>query len=293
MLVLYFFVQQVLKIDEVDLSRLKISSFVSLFIVVCLMPLNWGLELLKWKKILDVNLLKYSFLKLIRSLFSGVATGLVTPNRLGNFIGRVLFFKGKSRGMLVMGTLYSNFSQFLVTLSFGTIGFIMIKPMLNDVILQYATYFLISVLFFSMLLYHIFPILPSTSFKLIDKKLNLLSTFQQQAKLISLQLIGLSIFRFIVFTLQYVLLLVAFGTPFSLDIVFAILLVYLISTITPSLLFGKLFIRESASLLILGLYIENELKIIVVSLLLWLINIGLPSLTGLVFLLKEKYLRHD
>lgn len=288
--VLFFFVQQILRIEFNQFNSIQLEHPMYIVLVLLLLPVNWGLELVKWQRILKVNNIHYNLKELSHSLFSGVTTGIITPNRIGNFIGRMLFFKGKLRGQLILGTLYSNFSQFLVTLFFGVLSIIF----LMDMILDAYTFSLVNIsilIFFVALLFYIsVPFLPLHRIKFLNRKLNILIHFQKQSKKLFLPLLTFSGLRYIVFSMQFLLMLMSFGVKPSILLYAGILMLYLVSTLTPSIFFGKLVIRETAGLIILSLFVENPALIIVSSLLLWFINLGVPSLLGLFFILKRKTL---
>lgn len=286
--VLYFFVQQISRIEFSKFQTIRLEQPLYFVMVLFLLPINWGLELLKWQKVLLVNEIKFSIKTLTQSLLSGVATGIITPNRIGNFIGRMIFFKGKIRVQLVLGTLYSNFAQFLVTLFFGSIGFLFLSDLLIKV---YGISIVNTSIFVSMLailFYFAVPFVPLKSFKVLNRKQNILIQFQKQSMQLLFPLLTISGIRFLVFSAQFLLMLMAFGISPSFMLYSGILLLYLVSTLTPSLLFGKLIIRETVGLLILSLFIENEAIIVVSSLLLWIVNLGIPSVLGLVYILRKK-----
>ena len=58
------------------------------------------------------------------SFFAGLITGLLTPNMVGNFVGRLYYFHKDSRLAITSLTLVSNYAQFIVTLTLGTISVI-------------------------------------------------------------------------------------------------------------------------------------------------------------------------
>ena len=104
-----------------------------------------------------------------------------------------------------------------------------------------------------------------------------------------MKLLVWSALRYLLFVTQYVLLLILFDQNFEALILFAnISVVYLLMTIIPGLLFGKLFLREAAALLVLGQLGIPDLIILTTGFLLWLINIALPSLIGTIILLRKK-----
>ncbi|MBK7946332.1 MAG: flippase-like domain-containing protein [Flavobacteriales bacterium] len=60
--------------------------------VACvLMLLNWGLESRKWR-ILVSDVERISRWRAFMATLAGTPIGLITPNRVGEFVGRVLFF---------------------------------------------------------------------------------------------------------------------------------------------------------------------------------------------------------
>ena len=279
-----------------QISRLSLIQFKSLsfenpsyfILVLLLLPFNWGFELLKWQEILKVNKIEYSLKKILSSLFSGVTTGIVTPNRIGNFIGRMLFFNGKVRSQLILGTLYSNFAQFTVTLIFGAVSVLFLHGTLFKFYGLYLSNLSILVTVTSLCFYFAVPFIRLPNITVLNRKQNVLSRFQEHSKKFVFPLFFLSGARYLVFSLQFILMLMTFGIEPTIDLITGIFLLYFVSTLTPSLLFGKLVVREAAALIILSAFVENEAIIVVSSLLLWVINLGVPSLIGLFFMLSKK-----
>src|SRR5687768_7675636 len=62
-----------------------------LVVALLLMPLNWSIEVKKWLNITrDTE--PISFGKAWQSVWTGVCIGNLTPGRLGEFAGRILYF---------------------------------------------------------------------------------------------------------------------------------------------------------------------------------------------------------
>jgi uncharacterized membrane protein YbhN (UPF0104 family) len=94
--------------------------------------------------------------------------------------------------------------------------------------------------------------------------------------------------RYVVFTLQFWLVLQAFGVPVNLETgVMLIAIVYLILAIIPSIVLGNLGVRESAVILVRGTVTASHETLIAASLGIWAINIILPALIGSVLLLMS------
>lgn len=280
---------QLAKISIEDFEEIDVSNWFYFLVAVLLVVFNWGIELIKWIIVIKPISKEHSGLTLTKSLFAGIATGIITPNRLGNFIGRMLYFKGRKRILAALGTLYANLSQFLATLIFGAIGFYSVGDQLigeeNHYILKAV---LIGATCISFFIYIIFAFGPEIFKFMYRKYQNTIEILQDQLKHVSFILLLLSLLRYLVFISQFGLLLLAFGASYSEDLISALYLHFLIVSILPSLVMGKLVIRETVALLILGSFIPNQAIVVASSLTLWIINLGLPSLIGLYFILKKR-----
>jgi uncharacterized membrane protein YbhN (UPF0104 family) len=293
LLVLYIFIFQLTKISYNDITELTISNVLYIIFAILLVPINWGLEFLKWLytvKSIDRNV---ATSQVTQSLLAGISTGFVTPNRLGNFIGRMLYFKGRKSALLILGTLYGNLAQFIASLIFGVVGLLFVGSVVFDI--ENESYFSSLALFIggiAVVLFTFYPLIPIEKLNWFKRYLNVLTKFRIKAKKIALPLLFLSLIRYLVFVLQFCLLLIAFGAMYSHELIYGLYLHYLIVTLTPTLIFGKIVVRETIGLLVLSSFIVNPTVIIAASLFLWLINLGIPALTGLYFLLKVKYAKH-
>src|SRR4051812_2206215 len=69
--------------------KVNVLSIVSVF---ALMLLNWSLEALKWEIIVN-QLQTIGFLKSLRAIFAGISVSIFTPNRIGEFGGRIFFLE--------------------------------------------------------------------------------------------------------------------------------------------------------------------------------------------------------
>lgn len=98
-----------------------------------------------------------------------------------------------------------------------------------------------------------------------------------------------SYLRYMVFVLQFVLVLTAFSNyPNSSELLLAIAVVYLLMTVTPSVFFGKLLVREAAALFVLSTLSISNPVILISGFVLWFINLALPSLVGATLLFSKK-----
>ena len=125
-LILYW---QVFFHKKIDFAQLQIAlsqawagaNYYFLLISVLLMPLNWFLELYKWLFVMR----RYEFLTLwqgAKAILLGLTVSLFTPNRVGEYGGRLLLVKKEHRLIAVYATVVGNFAQWVVLCLFGTLG---------------------------------------------------------------------------------------------------------------------------------------------------------------------------
>ncbi len=277
---------------EADWRNLELNqnAFWIIPSILLLSVINWGIESLKWQKL--IQLIKpLSFKAAVKATLSGVATSFVTPFRVGDFVGRVIHLDSHKKTASIL-TFYGNFTQLMATLLFGLVGLALIpEKALN---LHKDIHLLIIIVGFCLLIFCyatiLYPKQMAQRFKLkewlkFDLGLDLIS------KKLSLSISALSLIRYSIFLIQFYLAYRIFGADIdSLLLLSLISLLYLFITFIPSPLLGKLGVRESVALFLIGPFESSEI-IVAASLLIWFINLFIPAIIGSVFLLKVKSLR--
>ncbi|MBC8085177.1 MAG: flippase-like domain-containing protein, partial [Hymenobacter sp.] len=85
-----------------------------------LVPVNWGIEAWKWWR-LARHLEPVSFRRSFRAVLVGLTLGFVTPNRVGDYAGRIIELK--SRRLDALGAVFlGRYAQLVVTVLAGTAG---------------------------------------------------------------------------------------------------------------------------------------------------------------------------
>ncbi len=109
------------------------------YTALLLMPVNWGLEARKWQVLLR-PLEKLPFWTSFKAILSGVAFSINTPNRIGEYGGRILYVKEGHRWKAVSLTIVGSFSQLIITLLFGLGGlvFLLSDPVTGPAVAGYA-----------------------------------------------------------------------------------------------------------------------------------------------------------
>ena len=93
------------------------------WLVILLALVNWGIEARKWQVLLK-PLQSIRFLRAYRSVLSGLALSLNTPNRMGEYGGRILYVKEGSRLKAISLSIAGSISQLIITLALGCAGLV-------------------------------------------------------------------------------------------------------------------------------------------------------------------------
>ena len=288
--------------NNLNLS-ISIKNNIFLFVIVIFMMfLNWFLEAYKWKFLIN-KIEKISFLTSIRAVFSGITVSAFTPNRIGEYGGRVFCLDKADRVKAVLITVIGSFSQLIVTLCFGFLGLIFLPnflPELKNSLLKinYGNYIFSTILivfvFLSIILFIRTPLLTTilNKFRFLKKyrKYNSVFSFYNSKEL--LLILFLSVLRYFVFTAQFYLLLNLFNINlnyFSFMTLSSVML--LIISIVPSIVITEIGIRASVSLFLFSLISNNSIGILSATFLLWIINLLTPALIGIIFIFSLKFFR--
>lgn len=259
--------------------------------VILLMFINWTIEAGKWRLLLK-GTEEFSLLKSLQSVLTGVAVSVITPNRIGEYMGRILYLKNVNKIQGVTVTIIGSFAQLIVTGFLGLVGliyyiiFIKYTTWLN-VLLVSSVVLCIGLTYFYFHLYKIIEWTSNISFlKKIKTYLEIVKRFDQK-QLIKILL--LSLLRYSVYTLQFLLLLrlMMVYAPLQ-DLIFTIWLIFWAMAIVPTIAIVEIGVRGETALTFLLPLSANAIGIVSSSLMLWLINLIIPALIGCLFVYKMK-----
>lgn len=264
------------------------ANFLWLTATILLMFLNWGIEVFKWK-IITAPIEKISFSKAWQSVWTGVCIGNLTPGRLGEFAGRILFFSPQNRAKVATSHFVSGITQLVITIVAGCVGLLVFSGVVNTgffIVTLTGEIILLVLLILSLLkINKVVAWLIRVSFL---KKFNF-EGLSFKGGLLS-RLLSLSALRYIVFSLQFYLLLRCCGILADIfDIAGAIAIMYLLLSTIPMISFVELGVRAYVAVLLFASFNVNEWQLSTVATLLWLINIAMPSLIGYIFILQNNF----
>lgn len=230
---------------------LATDHFYLIGIVLLLMPLNWYLEAERWR--LSVAHESLSLRQSVVAVLTGQALNWVLPFTLGDIGGRLAVVKNVKKSALAL--LVIRLLSLAITLCFGS----------------YAV------------IYHFQLGVPLVAVGLVTFVLLayvLMRIYGSDQQLVYYQIVGLTFLRYVVFTAQFVWVIMAFLPELPLSVIVpGVGWIFLFRTVVPSL-FGNFGVREASALV----FFENILPvpglILVPCLVIWIINTIIPSLAG-------------
>jgi hypothetical protein len=275
-----------------DFDELQLSDNFSFYLitVLFLMPFNWLIESLKWQLLIK-RIQPQSFWTTVKDVLAGVSTSLITPNRIGNFIGRTVNLPKEHKAKAIIATIHSNLAQFISSICFGLLGLILInfnQDFIEVSTLSWSGLFVLSLGLFFYFYPKALDVSPISKL-FSEQSKDGIQAIQQLSLGFKIGILLLSMLRYSVFLAQFYLLLSCFQADLSYTAIFpAIAVVFLITTIIPSFLFGKLFVREASALFVLTECGVPAAVILFTVFLLWTINLAVPSLIGGSILMRSK-----
>lgn len=269
------------------------------WLVIVLMLLNWGIEARKWQ-VLVQHVQHFSLWKAFKSVLSGCSITMLTPNRVGEYGGRILYVNDGNRIKAISLTIVGSISQFLVTMIMGCLGLLYLrffsqdKPILPEPWRNVLIYLSVTITLFSSLFYLRIGWLVRTMEKVpaLQKVVTHIRVLDEFDNIQLIRIFSLSLGRYMVFVLQYLLLLQVMQVELGLVTGFWLIAVfYLLMAMAPTIGFVELPVRVSACWALLQYFTTNELGVSATALGIWLINLVIPAIIGSLLILSIKIVK--
>lgn len=284
-----------------------------LIMVILLMFLNWGIEARKWQVLVRV-IQKISIVKAFKAVFSGQSLAVNTPNRVGEYVGRVVYLHEGNRLKGIALTIVGSLSQTIITLLAGLVGMWLMKDIvtgaLKDILTKVGLLdvypgvvpIAYEVIFYGVLAGVIVMLLIYFELSWLTKLIERLPFVKKYSYLIEkledfhwkelTRILSLSVTRYVVFIVQYILLLQVFevNIPFW-EAAGLVSVFFLVLAVVPTISSIELSLRGLAAIELFGLVSTNTLGIIATAAGLWLINLIIPALAGSLFILSIKFFK--
>ncbi|GGI55862.1 lysylphosphatidylglycerol synthase domain-containing protein [Winogradskyella haliclonae] len=290
----YYIYNRLLKNENLNFS--EFASFLSktdafstknIIFLLFLTIFNWFFEITKWK-ILVSTIKKISFFEALEQSLGGLTASLITPNRIGDYGAKAIYYTKPYRKQIVLLNLMGNVSQMTITTIIGFIGMVVFYST-YDLELNYrkvSSFLIIVVIVTSFAAFG----LQQSRFKIkgfsIERVIDFVKNIPQRIHVLNF---GLSLIRYGIFSFQFYVLLQIFGVGIDYKTAMvAISSMYLLASIVPSLAVFDVLIKTSAAVYLFSFLDINDLIILSISNLMWLLNFILPSVFGSYFVLNFK-----
>jgi len=273
------------------------------------MFVNWGIESLKWRSLISRSE-KVSFKRAYQAVLGGLAVSVFTPNRVGEFMGRVFILKKTDPLKAILLTIVGSFSQLLVTIIAGTVAYILfapkyLPPILFDITwlvrgfsltLAIVSLVLIFIYFNISVLHRVSILIPA---KYSERIKNSIDAIADCPKRLLLKTGLFSSLRYLVFSTQFYLAIRLMDLSFTIaQCMLAIPVIFLVLAAIPTGILTELGVRGSVSVFLFGfitgangLDAKATLAVVSASTLIWFINIAFPSLAGVLVVFRLKFFR--
>jgi len=284
-----------LKQFEILISHIsRTEVVVTMSAVVLLMLVNWLLESFKWKY-LTRKLIQISAWEAIEAVFCGLTWAIFTPNRLGEYAGRVLFLPSRKRIYGVFAMAVGSFGQNVITNVLGlgaAIWFLYTYIHLNVWLYTGAVlgsvFFCVFICVFYFHIKWLVNILDRIPYiNKYHRFFDIMGKYKKQ-ELINIMLFCLA--RFAVFSFQYYLIIHMLVPEIpAFQMMMLVFILFFIQSALPSLDLFDIGVR-SVTATSLFVYLTNQhLAIIAAVSSIWLINLIIPAILGSVFVFNLNF----
>jgi len=283
------------------IAKLK-SNYAIVIVVVLMMFLNWFLEALKWR-FLIAKIENISIKRSIRAIFSGITVSAFTPNRVGEYGGRVFCLETADRIQAVLITVIGSMAQLLTTIIFGSIGLLCLPSYKSDFSIFFDNVsFALPVFAFILIVLNVLLVLlflNASVFSNVLSNISFLKKYQKYNSVFSfyssdelLKVLGYSVARYAVFTTQFFILLQVFEVHIAYtDAIVLIMAMLFIISVIPTIAITEIGVRGSVALFLFGLVSANTVGILSATFVMWFINLLVPAFIGTAFIFTLKFFR--
>lgn len=268
-----------------------------LILAFLLLPITYLFEVWKWQLAIK-KIVQPTYRQIIKSILAGTALSFWTPGQVGDYGGRLLFINTNKKWEVTLATAVGNIAQQVAVITFGGIGVFYYLYFYSDisgvalwVILGFYSSILLLLWFIYFKVEIMIPVLKAV--RLFNKK--------NEAALVTLKsfstselwsLLFYATIKLFIYSLQYYCFLRFFGIYGSfLTLYLLILADYAIQLVLPVPPFLRLILRGEVAIAIWGAFSNNQIAILAASFGVFTLNVLLPSLIGIGFVMGANILK--
>jgi len=284
----YFIYDRIAQNDNLDWNRLdeavtRPNSYWIAAVIIILSFLNRFLEVLKWQNLVS-SFYHISLPKAAEQVLAALTAGMFTPNGIGEYAAKALYYKKSQSKNIVFLNLICNGIQLIIAVLAGIVGLVVFNS-LYHLMPKWLLLALISGL--AGLVYVIFA-----SRKITIKGYSLQKFFQGIngiPKGIHRKNTLLALGRYISIIHQHYFIFLLFGVDIPYPVIIcAIAAVYFLGSSLPTFQFLDFAVRGSVAVFFFGLLHVNQWIVVFATTLQWLLNIVIPVAIGSYYVFRFK-----
>jgi hypothetical protein len=243
--------------------------------------INHFLEIKKWKT-LTKSVKNNSWFEATEQSLASLTFSIITPNRIGEYGAKVLFYPNNKRKQILLLNFAGNFYQLAITIILGMIGLVFLYKYASFSIISIQNSIIIIIALISVI--GIFYFLKENYSKIGDwlSKIIELLSFKNN-KIVIL----ISLLRYLVFSHQFYFLIYCFKLNISyFEAMTAISSVYLIASCIPILSLFDVSLKGSVAIIVFSIFEIDSIQILSITTLMWLLNFVFPAIIGSYFVFQ-------
>lgn len=272
-----------LSLENIERLLTKNLSWASILFLILLSFLNRFFEILKWQTLVS-SFEKISLDQAAAQVLGALTAGIFTPNGLGEYAGKALFYPKTQAKKIVFLNLICNGVQMLLTIGFGLLGLLCFNAYFEVVSNIIVAGLFVALIIITTLLFlsRNFTIRGYSTGQLWQK-------INEIPKEIHRKNFWLGLGRYLVFSHQYYFFFLLFGVdqPYLL-LMAGITSVYLLASSLPSFQFLDFALKGSMAVLFFGKLGINDWIPVLITALMWFLNVVIPVVIGSYFVLNFK-----
>jgi len=264
-------------------------------VVFLLMFLNWFLEVVKWK-FLARKIEELSLWKATKSVFCGLTWAIFTPNRIGEYGGRIMVLKPEHRAKAAVSMGVGLFGQLVLTSVFGALSIAWFVTKFIDtptpvdfgiwiLAIIYALAFVVLYFNVSWIDYLVGKI------KFLQKIKPFFAVLEDYSTKELAYVLWLSTCRFAIFTSQYIILMLIILPEIPLvSMVLMIFIMFFIQSALPTLDIFDFSVRSFVASNLYAYITTQEIAVMAIVSFVWFVNLIFPAIIGSFFVLNVNYI---
>ncbi|AMA50200.1 MULTISPECIES: lysylphosphatidylglycerol synthase domain-containing protein [Flavobacterium] len=284
----YFIYERLSNQSNMDFDRFKNQilfkqTWYTIVFILFLSVLNRFIEILKWQNLIQ-EIKTISLVESTKQVLGALTLALFTPNGIGEYAGKALFFEKNQTSKVIFLNLICNGVQLVLTVFFGILGlmyfntyFSVVRSKVVFIVLGITVFLILIIIFFRK------AKIGKYSIEKIIHKINAIPKKIHQKNLF------LGVLRYLTFSHQYYFLFLMFGVDLPYLLLMSVITsVYFLASSLPSFQFLDFAVKGSVAVFFFGLLKVNEWVVLFISTLMWILNTVLPVVIGSYFVLNFK-----